>query len=234
MGVNRAFKDVTSFDKPREKALKYGIESLSDQELIAILLETGTRDKNVLKVAQEVLENEGGLHGLSRINSCINIKGVGVVKSLRLVTAFELGKRAFRFVNKEVAFENSEDVYERFGAEMRSFSIEKIALLSLDSKKRLIKRSIVSEGDKLSSSSSVKQVLYEAISSHASYMILMHNHPEGKALPSNADDMTTALLADTGRLLGIPLIDHLIIGEEGFFSYREQKPKIFSNLFDSK
>lgn len=233
MGINRSFKDVTSFDKPREKALKYGIESLSDQELIAILLETGTKDKNVLKVAQEVLENEGGILGLSRVNSSINIKGVGVVKSLRLVTAFELGKRAFRFVNKEVALDCSKDVYERFGAEMRSFPIEKIVLLSLDSKKRLIKRSIMSEGNILSASSSVKQVLYEAISAHASFMILMHNHPEGKSLPSSADDMTTALLADTGRLLGLPLLDHLIIGEEGCFSYREQRPAIFTCPFDS-
>lgn len=219
-----ALADLAADERPREKAVRYGLETLSDAELLAVLLQTGYRGRSVLAVAAELLEKSGGLYALARSSLAdLKIKGLGPAKGLKILASFELGKRAFRSRGSASAIVDAADVYRRYGFAFKTLRVEKAAVLLLDSRRRPLRLAYIGSGGKTRCSSDLRLCMEEALKASASFVVLIHNHPEGPALPSPEDDMTTELLRNAGAMLGIVLLDHLIIGEDGYYSYVERE-----------
>lgn len=219
-----SLKDIKLYDRPREKALIYGIKTLSDIELLAIILETGYKGENVLSLAAKLLENCGSLSNLCTIDLLtLNLKGLGKAKVIRLLASLELGKRALSNIEFEEPIRDSNDLYLRFKNLFVNEEKEKAYVISLDNKKRPIKITEIGNGGEFTCKSDLKLAIKESIKVNASFMILMHNHPHGEAKPSPEDDMTTGLLESFGRMIGTRLLDHIIFGENNYYSYVDNK-----------
>lgn len=219
-----SLKDISIYDRPREKAEIYGVKTLSDIELLAIIIETGYHGENVLSLAAKLLEKSGGLSNLSKLNlSELNIKGLKKAKSIRLLAAIELGKRASSNIEFSVPIKDSNDLFLRFKNLFINEPKEKAYVISLDNKKRPIKITEIGNGGEFTCKSDLKLAIQESIKVNASFMILMHNHPFGEAKPSAEDDVTTALLESFGRMIGTRLLDHIIFGENGYYSYVDNR-----------
>jgi UPF0758 protein fjoh_0413 len=219
-----SLKDISIYDRPREKAEIYGVKTLSDIELLAIIIETGYHGENVLSLAAKLLEKSGGLSNLSKLNlSELNIKGLKKAKSIRLLAAIELGKRASSNIEFSVPIKDSNDLFLRFKNLFINEPKEKAYVISLDNKKRPIKITEIGNGGEFTCKSDLKLAIQESIKVNASFMILMHNHPLGEANPSAEDDVTTALLESFGRMIGTRLLDHIIVGENGYYSYVDNR-----------
>jgi DNA repair protein RadC len=216
-------------DMPYEKFLVYGPEGLSDRELLAIILRTGTRQMNVMQVAEEVLTlaraggKEGllGLHDLT-LAQLSAIKGIGQVKAVRLKCLTELSMRISTTRAKQgLVFSDSFKVAMYYMEKMRHRDTECVMVVSLDSKYRLIKDSILSSGSVHMSLISPREIFLEALQNRAVNIILLHNHPSGDPTPSQNDCDITVALAKAGELIGIYLQDHIIIGDNVYTSFRE-------------
>ena len=195
-----------------------------DIELLAIIIETGYHGENVLSLAAKLLEKSGGLSNLSKLNlSELNIKGLKKAKSIRLLAAIELGKRASSNIEFSVPIKDSNDLFLRFKNLFINEPKEKAYVISLDNKKRPIKITEIGNGGEFTCKSDLKLAIQESIKVNASFMILMHNHPLGEANPSAEDDVTTALLESFGRMIGTRLLDHIIFGENGYYSYVDNR-----------
>ena len=219
-----SLKDISIYDRPREKAEIYGVKTLSDIELLAIIIETGYHGENVLSLAAKLLEKSGGQSNLSKLNlSELNIKGLKKAKSIRLLAAIELGKRASSNIEFSVPIKDSNDLFLRFKNLFINEPKEKAYVISLDNKKRPIKITEIGNGGEFTCKSDLKLAIQESIKVNASFMILMHNHPLGEAKPSAEDDFTTALLESFGRMIGTRLLDHIIFGENGYYSYVDNR-----------
>lgn len=219
-----SLKDISIYDRPREKSEIYGVKTLSDIELLAIIIETGYHGENVLSLAAKLLEKSGGLSNLSKLNlSELNIKGLKKAKSIRLLAAIELGKRASSNIEFSVPIKDSNDLFLRFKNLFINEPKEKAYVISLDNKKRPIKITEIGNGGEFTCKSDLKLAIQESIKVNASFMILMHNHPLGEAKPSAEDDVTTTLLESFGRMIGTRLLDHIIFGENGYYSYVDNR-----------
>lgn len=173
-----SLKDISIYDRPREKAEIYGVKTLSDIELLAIIIETGYHGENVLSLAAKLLEKSGGLSNLSKLNlSELNIKGLKKAKSIRLLAAIELGKRASSNIEFSVPIKDSNDLFLRFKNLFINELKEKAYVISLDNKKRPIKITEIGNGGEFTCKSDLKLAIQESIKVNASFMILMHNHP---------------------------------------------------------
>ncbi len=214
--------DLPKDELPREKALKYGFKSLSDAELLAILLRTGTKDLNVKQLALKILNEMNSLNGLqnSRISKLASIKGVGSVKAITILASLELGKR----LNKENDFKpikirDTKDVYEAFKEELENESQEKLMAVFLNNQNLVLANKILFVGISNQSLIEPKTIFKEAMLYNASRIIILHNHPSGNPSPSKEDYIVTNQIKDVGDLLNIKLIDHLIIGKDKYFSF---------------
>lgn len=214
---------------PYEKFCKYGPENLTDQELLAIILRTGTANKTALELAEEVLKccNMGkkgllGLHQVS-VEQLSQIKGIGPVKAVKIKCITELSKRiATTSAWEQLAFHTSGSVAAYLMESMRHLSREQVRLLLLDSKGHLIKDVLLSSGTVSMSLLSPREVFTEALSVMAVQFIVAHNHPSGDPTPSEDDKRITETLFQFGKHLELPLIDHIIIGDCRYFSFKEQ------------
>jgi DNA repair protein RadC len=216
-------------DMPYEKFMAYGPEGLSDRELLAIILRTGTKQMNVMQVAEEVLALAGagskegllGLHDLT-LTQLSTIKGIGQVKAVRLKCLTELSMRISASRAKQgLVFSDSFKVAMYYMEKLRHRDTECVMVVSLDSKNRLIKDSILSSGSVYMSLISPREVFLEALQHKAVNIILLHNHPSGDPTPSQNDIDITISLAKAGEYIGIYLQDHIIIGDNVYTSFRE-------------
>lgn len=214
--------------QPYEKFSVYGPEKLTDEELLAIILRTGTKNKNALTLAKEVLElNSGqngrllGLHHLS-MEQLLDIPGIGEVKATKLLCITELSKRmAMSCAEKGLAFTSPATVAQYFMEEFRHREAESLVLISLDIKGRMISYETISQGSVRSSMVPVREIFIKAFMHKAVNIVLLHNHPSGDASPSSPDLESTKQIRDLGAMLGIPLLDHIIIGDKSYFSFLE-------------
>jgi DNA repair protein RadC len=222
-------REIPESDRPREKLTLRGAGSLTDAELIAIFLRTGTRDRNVIDVAREVLGARGGLHALSRasVQELINCaKGIGPAKAAELAAVFEVGKRLARGPARRPKLSTPQAVYDLLAPEMWSLDRERLYALMLDTKHQLIWMEIVSVGSLNESIAHPREILRPALIHSAYGFILAHNHPSGDPAASEADRRLTRRIQEAAELLRINLIDHIIVGtpEEGrqpYFSFKE-------------
>ena len=217
-------KDLPAETKPREKFLELGLDKLNDEELLAIILRTGTPSKSVLDVSRDILISVGGITKLkdNGVNNLIKIKGIGITKAITIISAIELGKRAYNVKSKyKSILRNSNDVYELLKGDLKYELQEKMIALYLDNKKKLISAKTVFIGTINSSVVHPREIFREAIKESSSSIILVHNHPSGDTKPSINDDMFTYQMKDASNLLDIPLLDHVIIGDNKYYSYAD-------------
>lgn len=210
-------KDIPKIERPREKLEKYGPEKLSDAELLAILLRTGTKDLNVLKLSQKILQKfkKEKIVDL-KIDELKSIHGLGPTKACEIIACFELGKRMLKD-KKSAILLSPKDVWERM-EDIRGSKKEHFVVFYLDSRNQEIKREIISIGTLNESLVHPREVFESAIKNNASAIIIAHNHPSGALEPSQTDIEITKKLIHAGKILDIKIIDHIIISKDSMFS----------------
>jgi DNA repair protein RadC len=212
-------------ERPRERLLKHGAEALSTVELIAILLGSGTKSNPIMQLSQLLLTHFGSLNCLAEatIEELCQIKGIGLTKALQLKACLSLGTRLSRQAAiPKYPIVHPSHAYHLVKDEIQNEKREVFMVILLDVKNGLICYEIISIGTLSSSLVHPREVFYPAIRHKAASVILVHNHPSGDPTPSQHDFDVTQTLIESGRLIGIPVNDHLIIGSESFISLREK------------
>jgi DNA repair protein RadC len=229
MKKHRTVKELPESERPYEKALTKGIESLSDAELLSVILRTGSRNVRSIDLAYEIFRHKPEYPGLLSLcyttkEELMKITGIGKVKAIELLAIAELVKRLVRAKKPDRnIFRSPKEIALYYMEELRHEKREKTILLLLDGKNRMIRDIIISEGTVNMSMASPREIFIEAIKYEAVFIILLHNHPSGDPTPSREDLQTTKKIQQTGMLVGIPLIDHIIIGDQSYISLQEQK-----------
>ncbi|MBO4326921.1 MAG: DNA repair protein RadC [Clostridia bacterium] len=209
--------------RPYERAEALGEERLSDAELLAVLLRSGTKESTALEIAQTLLKKFGGLRGIGAASreKLSEIKGVGRVKAIVLRSAFELSKRGSREKRVEkVQIRSVQNIADLYMAEMKAAN-EQVRVVLLDVRSRIIRDEIVSVGSSNKAMVDPKDIFTAAIDGRAASIVLMHNHPTGDCSPSKDDFEFTEKMVRAGRLLGIRVVDHLIFGDNTYYSFFE-------------
>jgi len=220
-------KELPPDDRPREKLLLRGAQSLSDAELVAILLRTGKKGNSVLEIARELINSEGNLAMLATktVDSLQKISGIGKDKAATLAAAFELSRRILSqpkwLSNKKIT--SPQDIAEIFIPILRDDNKEKFIVVCLNSANKIIKHETISIGNLNSSVVHPREVFKVAIDNSSASIILIHNHPSGNPEPSNEDIRITKKIVETGKIMEIPVFDHLIIAGETYTSFVEKR-----------
>lgn len=221
--IHYTIKDFPLEERPREKVKQYGINNVTNKELLSIILKTGTKSINVEDLALSILRKYK-LHELKdiTINELTKIKGIGEVKAIELLAAIELGKRInYKTEEKKKKLNNPEVIFQ----EMRYLFIDKkqelFYCLYLNEKQELIERKLLFMGTVNKSITHPREVFKEAYRLSASSIICMHNHPSNDLRPSKSDLEFTTSLVEIGKLQGIPVVDHIIVGDSSFYSFYE-------------
>lgn len=223
----KTIKEIPLNDRPREKMAVNGAAVLTDAELIAILLRTGTAEKSAIDIASEMTA-DGGLYkrlaGITRLNELTNIKGLGQAKAATVLAALEIGRRiASAKPIEKIHFSCPQDVADFLMPRLRYAAKEQFVVVLLNSKNKVIGTEVVSEGSLSSSIVHPREVYGPAILHHAAAIMVAHNHPSGDPKPSTEDKEATRLLSRSGKVLGIPMIDHVIIGDGNYYSFLENE-----------
>jgi DNA repair protein RadC len=218
-------RDVHVEDRPRERLIRQGAQSLSNQELIAILLRTGTKQESVLTLANRVLNYFEKLHELKHatIEEIISIKGIGEAKAVQLLAAVELGRRlSQKQVDTRFTIRSPQDAATFLMPEMSSLQQEHFVVLFLNVKNQILHRQTIFIGSLNSSIVHPREIFREAVKRSAASIICSHNHPSGNPTPSPEDIEVTSRLQEAGYIIGIELIDHVIIGDHQYISLKEK------------
>jgi DNA repair protein RadC len=210
-------------DRPREKLLHRGIDSLTDAELIALLLSTGTRELSAIGLARLVLSETGGLRGLasSGVEALMKIRGIGRAKAITLVAGFELGRRKSREVSESPRITSAEVAAAYLIPRLSDFQQEVFHILFLNRNNVVKAEKQLFKGGTTATIIDPKVVFREAVNQLATGIILAHNHPSGSLKPSKADLDITRKLTEGGKLFDIQVIDHLIVSFKGYYSFAE-------------
>ncbi len=213
--------------RPYERFVNYGPESLSDAELLAILLRTGHKGLNVVRVAESILQHAGddGLLGLCRysIKELTEHPGIGRVKAIQIKAVAELAKRmAKKTAKKRLTFNSPDTIAQYYMEDLRHEDRENLLILSLNTKGALIGEKLLSVGTVNSSLISPREVFIEALQNKAVGIIMLHNHPSGDPTPSHQDIFISKKIKEAGELLDISLVDHIIIGDNIYVSLKEK------------
>lgn len=213
-------------EKPYDRFLKAGPEALTDTELLAIIIRTGHKGANATALAREILEKAGsyGLAGLCRmsVDELMEIKGIGEVKAVKIKCIAELSSRISKSKRgNKILFQTPGETASYYMEQMRHLEKEKCLCVFLDGAMGLIKDQIISVGTVNASLFSEREIFMEALTAKAVYIMLLHNHPSGSVCPSSQDISMTKKLSAAAKLMDIPLIDHIIIGDNCYYSFRE-------------
>ncbi len=219
-------KDLPVQDRPYEKCLHLGPGALSDGELLAVIIRTGSKEETSLELAERILGLGGpgeGLTGLlhhSLADLC-GIKGIGTAKGAQLLCIGELSRRIWKRKTREntPAFSNPQEIADYYMEDMRHLEQEEIRVMYFNTKQALIRDFLVSRGTVNASIITPREILIEALRCLAVGMILVHNHPSGDPAPSQADMLLTRRVKEAGNLVGITLLDHIIIGDKRYISF---------------
>ncbi|HYW35120.1 MAG TPA: DNA repair protein RadC [Balneolaceae bacterium] len=221
--LKRTVKEMQPDEQPREKLMNHGGESLSDAELIAILLRTGSRKMNVIQMAQALIDHFGGLRYLARKGwqDLKVIPGMGKVKSLTLEAVFELSHRIeVATLGEQIQITCPEEAVAYFGPKLRDLTKEVFIVAFLNNAKIVDGYKKISSGGATATIVDPAEVMRQAVVNEANSVLLLHNHPSGNKKESRADIRLTQRIAKAGKLLGIPVDDHLIIAGDGFTSLK--------------
>jgi DNA repair protein RadC len=217
-------KEVAPHDRPREKLERLGASALGDNELLALVLGSGSRAQDVLKLSNVVLEQCGGLHGLTRAAAADlrRIRGVGGARAAQVLAAVELGRRTLVRTHADRPQLNTPRQLASYLLPQHGSSpVEQFGIVLLDTKHRLLQIKLVSTGSLDSTVAHPREVFREAIAGRAAAIVLFHNHPSGDPRPSEDDLALTAQLVDAGQVVGIDVLDHLILADQRYYSFME-------------
>jgi len=215
-------KDLPKVERPREKLIRYGPEKLSNSELLAIILGSGTKEKNVIELANKILKKFSAdeLPNLT-FNDLKNYPGLGPAKACEIIACFELGKRLLKGKRTKI-YLTPKDVWEEL-KDLHNHKKEHFVIFYLDARNQEIKREIISVGSLNANLVHPREVFEPAVRNLAAQIILAHNHPSGDPEPSEDDLEITKRLVESGKILGIEIIDHIIVAKNGFISFKEKK-----------
>ncbi len=219
--AKKKIKDLPKVERPREKLIQYGPEKLSNSELLAILLRSGKKGENVIELANKILKrfSKDELPNLT-FNDLKDYSGLGPTKSCEIVACFELGKRLLKDKKAEIYLKPKE-VWEEL-KDLRDHKKEHFIIFYLDSRNQEIKREVVSVGSLNANLVHPREVFEPAVRHLAAQILLAHNHPSGDPEPSEDDLEITKRLVESGKILGIEVVDHIIITRTGFISFKEK------------
>jgi DNA repair protein RadC len=219
-------REMPTEERPRERLARYGAEALATAELLAILLRVGTARQSALDLANRLLSEFGSVRAVATasIESLSGIKGMGLAKAAQLKAAFELGKRlSASTADARPVIKSPRDVANLVMEDLRYRDKEHFLALFLDTRNRVIATTTISVGSLSVNVVHPREVFKEAVSRSAASIIVCHNHPSGDPTPSEDDQAITRRLVQSGQIMGIPVLDHIIIGEGKFISLKEKK-----------
>ena len=221
---NTKIKDIPKEERPREKLLNFGVESLSDKELLALLLRTGQKGESALKLSERLLEQVNGIEGVfnSSLISLMDVKGIKEAKASQILAACELYRRVKRKEMKNYKVSSPEDIAYLFEDSFFMENQEIVRLISLNTKNIVISIKEIFKGGLNSSIVHPREIFKEAFSMSAAAIILCHNHPSGDPTPSIEDVNITKRIKACGELMGIELLDHVILGKNKFISLKQK------------
>ena len=219
--AKKTIKDLPKVERPREKLMQYGPEKLSNSELLAILLRSGKKGENVIELANKILKrfSKDEMPNLT-FNDLKDYSGLGPAKACEIVACFELGKRLLKDKKTEIYLKPKE-IWEEL-KDLRDHKKEHFVIFYLDSRNQEIKREIISVGSLNANLVHPREVFEPAVKNLAAQIILAHNHPSGDPEPSEDDLEITKRLVESGKILGIEVVDHIIITKTGFISFKEK------------
>ena len=217
-------KELSPDDRPREKLLRHGVSALGDNELVAVVLGHGSRSGNALSVANALLTAHGGLHGLTR-TSCgdlTRVDGIGEARAAQIVAAVELGRRTLTHAPRaRLQIRSPKDAAAYLIPSYAARSVEQFGIVLLDTKHRVLRSVVLAVGTLNSSGVEPREVFREAAIGGAAAIVLFHNHPSGDPLPSPEDVQLTRRMMAAGVLMGIDVMDHVILGDVRYWSFKE-------------
>ncbi len=221
-------KEMSVEERPRERLKKCGVESLSNEELLSILMRTGTKDKSVKELSFLLLSHIG-IHDFAKVNfhSLKSIKGIGDAKALSILAAVEFGKRVLSKRDLGVKIRTGEDVFNVVKEDLNFEIQEKFLALFLDTRKKIIDKKVIFVGTVNGSNITPRDVFREGVKCNAASMIIAHNHPAGSINPSNEDIELTKYFVYLGKMMGITITDHIIVSNNDYLSLRTIKPDLF-------
>lgn len=217
--------DLPENERPREKLLRYGAEALSNGELLALILRTGSAQENIVNLSNRILKEAGGLNGLLNLHNeeFMNLKGIGEAKAAQLLALAEISKRFKSFRSgDQYKISQPKDAADLVMEGMRYLKQEHLKVIMLNTKNIVISIKDVSVGSLNSSIVHPREVFCEAIKRSSASIIICHNHPSGDPAPSSEDINLTHRIKECGKLLGIELLDHIIIGDGSYISLKEK------------
>lgn len=219
-------KELPTYERPREKLIRYGPEALSNSELLAILIGTGMKNTSALTLASQILAlSEEGISYLvdASPEELSKVQGIGIAKSCQIISAIELGKRISQTPrNKRISISTPEELAALYMEELRYRKKEIFKVIYLNTKNEITFTEDISIGNLNSSIVHPREVFRSAVKRGAASIIVIHNHPSGNPTPSQNDINVTKRLVEVGELIGIPVLDHLIIGDGVFISLKEK------------
>lgn len=224
-GLRYTIKDLPVDNRPRERLAAHGPASLSNAELLAIILRTGNREQTALELASRILAEPGGLSYLTEatIEELARFKGVGLAKASQLIAALELGRRVSSTTPEtRPVIQGPEQAAQLVMENLKNLDRETFHIICLNTKNQVVKTEMISKGSLDSSLVHPREVFKTAISRSAAAVILVHNHPSGDPSPSPEDLKITRRLVEVGELVGIEVLDHLIIGQNSYVSLKER------------
>lgn len=223
--MNIPINQLPPWDRPREKIIDQGVESLSNAEILAVLLGSGTRSQSAIGLAQKLISSlDKGLHQLEEMTvmELMDFPGIGPAKASRILCALELARRIKSTDIRVMNVSSPEAVYSHMLTKMENYQKEVFLCLHLDSKNNIISEDVVSIGTLNRSLVHPREVFRKAIKNGAASILVVHNHPSGDPRPSPEDQQVTRRLKEVGELMGIPLLDHIIIARNRKYSFREE------------
>jgi DNA repair protein RadC len=219
-----AFRELPGEGRPRERLLRYGPQSLSTAELLAMVLQSGTQERSAAELAEGVIHRFQGLRGVAKasVKELSRVKGVGTTKAVQIAACVELGRRlAARVADPQTIIGSPDDVADLLLPELCDAAREHFKAVMLDTKNKVLKVATVSIGSLDQTIVHPREVFKEAIAVSAASVIVAHNHPSGDPTPSQEDRQVTARLVEAGRILGIELLDHLVLGADRWVSLKQ-------------
>jgi len=219
-------KEMNEDSRPRERLVKFGVENLSNAELLALILEKGTKQENVIEVSNRLINT----YGLDKLSECSlkelqEIKGIGFAKACQIIAIFEFNKRRISAQKPIKHISSAQDVFDYFHERLKDEKQEHFYVLMLNGKNNIIGEELVSKGILDASIIHPREVFKSEIKNSASKIILVHNHPSGDSSPSLDDKDSLARLKQASNYLGFLILDFVIIGKENYYSFKETTNK---------
>ena len=215
-------KEMTMEELPREKLKKFGVSNLSDYELLAIILKTGTKDKSVIDLSIELLDYIKRIEFFNELtlSELLEFKGIGEAKALSLIASIEFANRLLSGTKKDIVIKNSNDIYDYIKYDMVNLVQERLACIYLDSKNKLLDKKIINVGSLSRTEIDIKTCIKWGIKLSSYSMCFIHNHPSGEAMPSMEDEYVTKRIIEALKVVDIVFVDHIIIGRGEYYSFR--------------